>query len=431
MDKKINEETTPITPGTAPDSLERSPEKVESMQPAQPDPATAPQASDPIRPATPNTALTPTSNKNLIVAVIAIVGSILLIGIGVVGGNYIRDYLAPNDTPALTVAHDGNAAVSDEERTITAVVDKVGPSVVSIVTETQSGSLYRSVSGSAAGTGIIVSKDGYIMTNNHVLENARTVSVVDSNGELYEDATIVGRDPLNDIAFIKVDGKNNFTAAELGDSSSIRTGQQIVAIGNALGQYSNTVTSGIVSGTGRPVTAGTDSGATETLTDLIQTDASINPGNSGGPLVNMAGQVIGINTAIVEDANGIGFAIPVNATKGILKGVLETGSVTRAYLGVNYLTITPDVAREFDLSVTSGAYVYASQGNPVVSGSPADTAGLKKGDIITKVNSKAIGKQGGLSSLLGEYQAGDKITLTLLRDGKEQTTTLTLGTYKD
>src|SRR5690606_39664737 len=138
-------------------------------------------------------------------------------------------------------------------------------------------------------------------------------------------------------------------------------------IGNALGQYSNTVTSGIVSGTGRPVTASSGTGSQpESLTDLIQTDASINPGNSGGPLVNMAGQVIGINTAIVEDANGIGFAIPINATKGTLKGVLETGTVTRAYLGVNYLTITPDIAREFDLATTAGAYVYASQGNPVV-----------------------------------------------------------------
>ncbi len=417
MDKKTNEDTPPVTPGAAPESLERPLEKTEPTPP--------------VPPVTPVTPPTPASNKNLIVAVIAIVGSILLIGVGVVGGNYIRDTFAPNDTPALSTTHDGNAAVSEEERTITAVVDKVGPSVVSIVTETRSNSMYRSVSGSAAGTGIIVSKDGYIMTNNHVLKNARTVSVVDSDGELYEDATIVGRDPLNDIAFIKVDGKNDFTAAELGDSSSIRTGQQIVAIGNALGQYSNSVTSGIISGTGRPVTAGTDSGATETLTDLIQTDASINPGNSGGPLVNMAGQVIGINTAIVEDANGIGFAIPVNATKGVLEGVLENGSVTRAYLGVNYLTVTPDIAREFDLSVTAGAYVYASQGDPIAAGSPADKAGLKKGDVITKVNSKSLGKQGALSSLLGEYQAGDKITLTFLRDSKEQTTTLTLGSYKD
>jgi S1-C subfamily serine protease len=402
MDKETNEKDTPIAsevPAEAHDKV--------------PDP------------------LAHSSNKHLIVALIAIIGSILLIGVGVVGGNYIRDYLAPNDTPALSVAHDGNAAVSDSERTITAVVDKVGPSVVSIITETRSGSVYRPVAGSAAGTGILVSKDGYVMTNNHVVENARTVSVIDSEGQLYENVDIIGRDPLNDIAFLKIDGKNDFTAAELGDSSSIRTGQQIVAIGNALGQYSNTVTSGIISGTGRPVTAGTNGGATESLTDLIQTDASINPGNSGGPLVNMAGQVIGINTAIVEDANGIGFAIPVNATKGTLQGVLETGKVTRAYIGVNYVTITPDIAREFDLTVNSGAYIYSSGGNPIVAGSPASKAGLKKGDIITKVNDKALGKQGALSSLLGEYQAGDKVTLTILRDNKEQALNLILGSYKE
>lgn len=146
----------------------------------------------------------------------------------------------------------------------------------------------------------------------------------------------------------------------------------------------------------------------------------------------MAGQVIGINTAIVADANGIGFAIPINATKGILAGVLETGKVSRVYLGVNYLTITPDVAREYDLSVNSGAYVMANNnGNPVVSGSPADKAGIKRGDVITKINNEAIGKQGGLSSILGEYRPGDKITLTFLRDGKEQTATVTLSAYKE
>ena len=268
------------------------------------------------------------------------------------------------------------------------------------------------------------------MTNNHVLEGATSVSVVDSSGELYEDTTIIGRDPLNDIAFIKIKSNKEFTAATLGNSATIRIGQQVVAIGNALGQYSNTVTHGIISGTGRPITAATGSGQTETLTDLIQTDASINPGNSGGPLVNMAGQVIGINTAIVENANGIGFAIPINATKGVLAGVLETGKVSRAYLGVNYLDITPDVAREYNLDVNSGAYVHASgSAGAVAPGSPAEKAGLKDGDIITKINSKTVGKDGSLSSILGEYRPGDKVTITYLRDGKEQTATVTLGTY--
>lgn len=382
-------------------------------------------------PLTPPTPPRKKSTKPLIITLVSVFGGIILLALGLVGGIIAVRTFAPNAIPSLSSGVDGNTTITAEESSIASVAEKVGPSVVSIVTETRSNSYYGTTSGSAAGTGVVVSKDGYIMTNNHVIEGATNVSVVDSTGELYEDVTIVGRDPLNDIAFLKIKSDKEFTPVELGNSATTRTGQQVVAIGNALGQYSNTVTSGIISGTGRPITASTESGETESLTDLIQTDASINPGNSGGPLVNMAGQVIGINTAIVEDANGIGFAIPINATKGVLAGVLETGKVTRSYIGVNYLTITPDVAREYDLSVNSGAYVYTNgSSNPVVSGSPADKAGLKSGDILTKVNNETIGTSGSLSSILGEYRPGDKITLTYLRDGKEQTTSMTLGTYK-
>ncbi len=369
------------------------------------------------------------SSKPLVITLVSVFGAIILLAAGIVGGVLVMRTLGPNATPSLSTTVDGNETVTAEESSIASVAEKVGPSVVSIVTETRSSSSYFG-SSQAAGTGIIVSKDGYVMTNNHVLESATSVSVVDSEGTLYEDVRIIGRDPLNDIAFLKIRADNEFTPAAIGNSSTIRTGQQVVAIGNALGQYSNTVTSGIISGTGRPITAATGSGDTESLTDLIQTDASINPGNSGGPLVNMAGQVIGINTAIVEDANGIGFAIPVNATKGILAGVLETGKVTRAYLGVNYITITPDVAREYELDVNNGAYVHASgSANPVQPNSPAAQAGLRDGDIITKINDDTIGTDGSLSSVLGEYRPGDKLTITYLRDGKEQTTTVTLGTY--
>lgn len=371
------------------------------------------------------------SNKKLAITLITIFSAIILLGAGIAGGALLSRYFGPNAVPSLTATTDGNTTVTESESSIASVAEKVGPSVVSIVTQTQSRSYYGTASGEAAGTGIIVSKDGYVMTNNHVLESATKVSVVDSNGEEYTDVKIIGRDPLNDIAFLKVNSNKEFTPATLGNSATIRTGQQVVAIGNALGQYSNTVTSGIISGTGRPITAGTESGNTESLTDLIQTDASINPGNSGGPLVNLAGQVIGINTAIVEDANGIGFAIPVNSTKGVLAGVLENGKISRSYLGVSYLTVTPDVAREYNLSVNAGAYVHATNNaNPVASGSPAANAGLKSGDIITKVNNEKVGAQGSLSSILGEYKPGDKVTLTYLRDGKEQTVTVTLGTYE-
>lgn len=371
------------------------------------------------------------TSKHALITFISLFGILILLAVGIVAGVIISRIINTTSQPSLSVMHDGNQTITAEESSIASVAEKVAPSVVSIITETRSGGPFYSGSGQAAGTGIVVSKDGYVMTNNHVLENARTVSVVNNKGELYDDVSIIGRDPLNDIAFLKIKSDTTFTPAELGSSSTIRIGQQVVAIGNALGQYSNTVTSGIISGTGRPVTASTGTGTTESLTDLIQTDASINPGNSGGPLVNMAGQVIGINTAIVEDANGIGFAIPINATKGTLAGVLETGEVNRSYLGVNYLTITPSVAREYKLSVNNGAYIHVDgTGNAVVSGSPADKAGLKNEDIITKVNNEALGTAGSLSSVLGAYKPGDKVTLTYLRDGNERTTTVTLGTYK-
>ncbi len=367
--------------------------------------------------------------KPALVATAIVTGSLLLLG-GVGGGALLQQSLSSDASPVLSDASDGNTTATQEESTIAAVAEKVGPSVVSIVTQTQIRSYYGTTSGEGAGTGVIVSKDGYVLTNNHVIEGADSVSIVDSKGDLYENVRIVGRDPLNDIAFLKINSDTEFTAAALGNSSSIRVGQQVVAIGNALGQYSNTVTSGIVSGTGRPVTASSGSGQSESLTDLIQTDASINSGNSGGPLVNMSGQIIGINTAIVEDANGIGFSIPINATKGILAGVLETGKVSRAYLGVNYLSITPDVSREYDLPVTSGAYVYATgRASAVAPDSPAAKAGLQSGDILTKIDTYTIGKQGGLSSIIGQYRPGNTVTVTYLRDGQERTTELTFGTY--
>lgn len=368
------------------------------------------------------------SKKPALLAVGIVVGALAFMGVGIGGGVLLEKQLDSSpSTSQLSTAEDGNTTITEEESTIAAVAEKVSPSVVSIVTTTEVYSYFGTTSGEGAGTGVIVSKDGYVMTNNHVIDGAQAVSVVDSAGALYEDVKVVGRDPLNDIAFLKITTDKTFTPAELGNSSSIRVGQQVVAIGNALGQYSNTVTSGIVSGTGRPVVASSAYGDAESLTDLIQTDASINSGNSGGPLVNMAGQVIGINTAIVEDANGIGFSIPINATKGVLAEVLATGSVNRAYLGVNYVSVTPDVAREYDLPITYGAYIFNENGsNAVAADSPAAKAGLKTGDVLVKINDDTIGKDGGLSSVVGQYRPGDTVTITYLREGKEQTASLTL-----
>lgn len=369
-------------------------------------------------------------NKALLISILIVVGVLAILGLGIGGGIAIQKAMAPNSSPSLTAANDGNKAVTQQESDIASVASKVNPSVVSIVGTTQTQTYYNTTTGEAAGTGIIVSSDGYVMTNNHVIDGSTNISIVDSDGNKYTNVTVVGSDPLNDIAFLKINANKTFTAAELGNSSTVRIGQQVVAIGNALGQYSNTVTSGIISGTGRPVTAGSEgSNNTENLTDLIQTDASINPGNSGGPLLNMSGQVIGINTAIAQNANGIGFAIPINSTKGVLAGVLATGKVSRAYLGVNYVTVTPDVAQQYKLPVNQGAYIYVSSGNPIAAGSPAAAAGLQSGDVITKVNDTTIGEAGSLSTLIGEYKPGDKVTLTYLRNGQTHTTDVTFGTY--
>ena len=334
--------------------------------------------------------------------------------------------------PASSNITESRQQLVQEGEVVADVAKTVSPSVVSIVTESTSQDTFfsRSFTQQGAGTGIIISKDGYILTNRHVIPTSTTeVEVVLSDGTSYKNVQVVGRDPLNDLAFLKIDGVNNLTPAEFGDSAEVTVGQKVIAIGNALGQYQNTVTSGIISGSGRPVTA-TDGTSNEQLENLIQTDAAINPGNSGGPLVTYEGKVIGINTAVAEGAQGIGFAIPINDAKGLIKGVLNTGKVARAYLGVRYLSITPEVARAFDLKVKDGAYINSSGGQPVVPGSPADKAGLKDKDVITKVNDAKIDSAHPLASVLGSYAPGDTVTLTVLREGKEQQIKVTLAEYQ-
>ncbi|MDB5186957.1 MAG: putative HtrA2 peptidase [Candidatus Saccharibacteria bacterium] len=349
------------------------------------------------------------------------------------GGSQLSSTLNNDDQFAtrLTSGADGNKIVTQEEENLSSVVSKVSPSVVSIITQTQSKDFYLgSSTQEGAGTGIIVSKDGYVMTNKHVVAGASTVGVALSDGTTYADVQVLGVDPLNDVAFLKIPNVNDLPSAELGDSTSIRVGQKVVAIGNSLGQYQNTVTSGIISGTGRPVAAQAGN-EVETLTDLIQTDAAINPGNSGGPLLNLQGQVIGLNTAIAADAQGIGFSIPIGATKGILKGVLAGKGVQRAYLGINYVPITADVAEFYKLSVKKGAYVFNGDGKTAVAdGSPAAKAGIKDKDIVTKVNDIDVGDRGSVSSLVAEFAPGEKIKLTLIRDGKTMTVDATLVAFK-
>lgn len=355
------------------------------------------------------------------------------------GGAALQGALSDSNS-GLTILNsagqDGNTVMTPDEESIAAVAKAVSPSVVSVITSTnQVSRLYsQQYQQEGAGTGMIVSSNGYILTNKHVVEGADSVTVVLTDGKRYENVEVLGSDPLNDVAFLKIDGVNGLPAITLGDSKTIRIGQSVVAIGNALGQYQNSVTSGIISGTGRPVIAssdGTASGQAESLTDLIQTDAAINSGNSGGPLLNLKGQVIGINTAIAEDAQSIGFAIPISATKGLLSHVIKTGKVERAYLGVQYISITPAVKEEYDLPVDRGDYVTADRGSSVQSGGPADKAGIRDGDIITSVNGYKVGEVASVSTLISEYEPGQKVEVTVFRDGREQTFTATLGTYQN
>ena len=347
-------------------------------------------------------------------------GSWLTVQSGLVGGSQIV-----NTKQSTTV---------QESSALTAVAKNVSPSVVSITTEgtTQGQSSFGGFGTvvQGAGSGIILSKDGYILTNKHVVPDGTTsVTVVLADGTTYKNVSIIGRDPANDLAFLKISGVSNLPFATIGDSSTVVVGQQVVAIGNALGQYQNSVTSGIISGIGRPVQASDETGAsTENLDNLFQTDAAINPGNSGGPLLNLEGQVIGIDTAVAQDAQGIGFAIPIDDAKGLINTVLSTGKVQRGMLGVRYIDINAQTAEQYSLSVQSGAYLIGDQSNPaIVSGSAGDKAGLKEKDIITAVDGVSLTQGRSLVGVLGGYKPGDTVTLSVLRGSQKLTLKATLG----
>lgn len=341
----------------------------------------------------------------------------------------------PTATTASTDGYYGGNAVEFEETSIANIASKVTPAVVSIVSSStgNSNSFWGKYYGTqSAGTGMIVTKDGYVITNKHVIDGASSIQIVTDAGDTYKNVVIVAQDPLNDVAYLKInDADGELPTVNLGDSKTIAVGQPVLAIGNALGAYQNSVTQGIISGIGRSISAGDENGANvESLNDMLQTDAAINPGNSGGPLVNAAGDVIGINTAVSTDANGLGFAIPISAAKGMLKSIIETGSAKRAYLGLSYSTVTPEIAKSNNLPVQYGAYVGnsdGSYGSAVISGGPADKAGIKDGDILTKIGDVEIGKAGSVATLIGEYKVGDTIKVTLVRNGEEKTVTVTLG----
>ncbi|MEM3063337.1 MAG: trypsin-like peptidase domain-containing protein, partial [Nitrososphaerota archaeon] len=336
-----------------------------------------------------------------------------------VGSSRLANLVFDNNQPALSSQGQLQTEVQrvvSEESVVVDIVKKVSPSVVSIVVERRLINPFDPFSigktqQSGIGTGFIISDDGLILTNKHVVgeDDKYFVVLPDSDVDSKIPVTKVYRDPFNDLALIKID-KTGLKPVELGDSSKLQVGQLVVAIGNALGRFDNTVTKGIISGLGRGVSPiDPSTGIAERLDNLIQTDAAINPGNSGGPLVNSAGQVIGVNTA-TAGAENIGFAIPINVAKDLISDFKATGKISRPFLGVRYTHISRDIALINE--VPEGELI-----REVVDGSAADSAGIKVGDIITAIDGKRLVGTDTLSEVIRSKKVGQSIKLTIWRDG--------------
>ncbi|RJO59038.1 PDZ domain-containing protein [Candidatus Parcubacteria bacterium] len=345
---------------------------------------------------------------------------------------------APSDTTQTL-------SVKEESETVE-VVKKVQPSVVSIIISKDLSKIYsqsgpysfffgpqprQGLQQVGGGSGFILTADGYIMTNKHVVNDDQAeYSVVTNDGKTYA-AKVVATDPFNDLAVVKIEA-NNLKSLQLGNSDALQIGQTVIAIGNALGQYENTVTKGIVSGLAREVTAG-DGNSSENLSDVIQTDAAINPGNSGGPLVDLSGAVIGVNTAVSQEGQLIGFAIPSNEASKVFESVRKTGKVVRPYLGVRYVQVTQEIQAQEKLSVDYGALIQKGSGvnePAIVPGSPAEKAGLQADDIILELDGVKIDDDHSLASEIQKHAPGDSVTLKILSGGKEKTIEVTLAELK-
>jgi 2-alkenal reductase len=310
------------------------------------------------------------------------------------------------------------------ETSITQAVAKVSPAVVTVVGTIPGQMTFFGPTGdqTVSGSGVFISEQGYLLTNNHVVEDTTQVSVILSDGTKQQ-AALVGADKFADVAVLKTEVRPP-AVAEMGNSDVLRPGEMVIAIGSPLGDFMNTVTVGVVSATGRAI----DSGRGYLIEGLIQTDAAINQGNSGGPLVNLAGQVVGINTLVVREspsgavAEGLGFAIPINAARAVAEQIMQKGYFARPYLGIRYQSITPAVARAYGLPVPWGVYITA-----VVPDSPAAQAGLQADDILIQIGDQPIDENHSYINSLFQYRPGDTVTLTFVRGRQTLQTQVTLG----
>ena len=369
----------------------------------------------------------------LAVIVIAFVGSLwtLYMLSGTAGGAKLREKLGINNVNGINIQSTRTDKIIIEESS--AIIDaskKVGQAVVSI---TSTSNASRNVFGfgqirapQTSGTGFIVTTDGLIATNKHVILSGDTFTVTTAEGKTF-DGKLVAKDPTNDLALLKIESRG-LPVVEIGDSDKVEVGQWVIAIGNALGELQNSVTVGVISAKERVATPSDGAGNVENLACLFQTDTAINPGNSGGPLLTLTGQVIGINTAVAGNAQNIGFAIPIMDLKKDLESYTKNGKIIQPYIGVKHQPITKVIAKSYSLPVEQGAWLVTGDGtSAITANSPAATAGLKDGDIITKINNDKITETTPLARLVRKYSPNDTVTLTVLRDKTEISVKLTLG----
>jgi S1-C subfamily serine protease len=369
---------------------------------------------------------------NRSVLVFTILMCLIMGGVGGAGTVYVMSGLNQNSSTGGLILPVKQKISLEESSKFVDVAKAVSPSVVAIsVTSSTTNFFGQTVSSSGGGTGFVISSDGLIATNKHVVSDANgkyTVKLAD--GSEYS-ATVKDLDPIFDFAIIKIDAKN-LKPVDFGDSDALQVGQWVMAIGNALAEFQNTVTVGVVSAKERTITASDSSGvSSENLEGVIQTDAAINSGNSGGTLVTLDGKVVGVTTAMA-DAQSIAFAIPSNVLEPAVNSVIKTGHIERVALGVRYTIVDKETATADKLPVDHGAKITNdTKGNAgVISGGSADKAGLKVGDIITAINDQVVDTNHGLVNLVQKYSVGQKIKVTYWRDGKEQSVDVTLQLYK-
>ncbi len=378
--------------------------------------------------------------KSKLKGVLILIAVLIVVSFSAIGGIVADRYFDIKSLDSIFNRRGGFAGetrkIVNEESVVIDVVETVSPSVVTVSIQTPKrtvfnfspfGGLQQRVEGGTPqdiGSGFIISNSGLIITNKHVVQTDGSYKVITQDNKEY-DVKQISRDPSNDIAILKIDA-SDLKPVELGDSSNLKVGQSVIAIGTALGEFRHTVTTGVISGLGRGITAGSIyEGYIEKLDDVIQTDAAINAGNSGGPLLNSAGQVIGINVAVASSAQNIGFAIPVNVVKSALEEFNKSGKFSaKAYLGVEYQMVSKQSAILND--IPQGAYVVN-----IVPGSPAEKAGIEVDDIIVKIgNDKIVDQENGLSDIIKKYKPGDEVEVEIWRNSESSKIKATLSEYQ-